>query len=90
MSLSVADKPRRMDIRLTNDQRTMYERAASYQGQTLTQWATSHLDDAAEMDILSASTTCLSPDAFDDFCEMLEAPLPAAAQDLLNRKPIWE
>ena len=90
MGLFAADKPRRMDIRLTNDQRTMYERAASYRGQTLTQWATSHLDDAADTDILSASTTFLSPDAFDDFCEMLEAPLPEAAQGLLNRKPILE
>lgn len=90
MAIATAEKPRRMDIRLTANQRSMYERAASYRGQTLTQWATSHLDDAAEKDILSASTTYLSPEAFDDFCEMLEAPLPTAAQELLTRKPVWE
>lgn len=84
------EKQYRMDIRLTQPQRLSYERAASLRGQTLTQWATSHLDESARRDIEEATTTVLSPMAFGDFCTVLEAPLPKAAQDLLARKAVWE
>ena len=90
MAVATTEKHCRMDIRLTEPQRRMYEQAASFRGQTLTQWVTSHLDESAEKDILAASTTHLSPDAFDDFCAMLEAPLPDAAKKLLERKAVWE
>ena len=87
---ATAEKQYRMDIRLTQSQRANYERAASLRGQTLTQWATSHLDDNARRDIDAATTTVLSPEAFDAFCAMLDAPMPQAAQDLLARKAVWE
>ena len=35
-------------------------------------------------------TTALSPEAFDAFCAMLDAPMPEATQSLLARKPVWE
>lgn len=89
-ALKKQDKHYRMDVRLTQPQRASYERAASLRGQTLTQWATAHLDESARRDIHEATTTTLSPDAFDAFCEMLDAPMPKAAQELLDRKPIWE
>lgn len=85
-----AEKPYRMDIRLTQPQRLNYEKAASLKGQSLTQWATSHLDESARHDIDKAMTTTLSAEAFDEFCQMLESPMPKAAKDLLNRKPVWE
>lgn len=84
------DKQCRIDIRLTQPQRASYERAASLRGQTLTQWATSHLDESAKRDIREATTTVLSPEAFDEFCAMLEAPMPKAAQDLFSRRAVWE
>lgn len=74
------DKQCRMDVRLTQSQRAAYERAASLKGQTLTQWATSHLDENARRDIEAA---------FDEFCAMLDAPMPKAMQDLLARKTVW-
>lgn len=83
------DKSSRMDIRLTAPQRSRYEKAASLKGQTLTQWASSHLDRCAERDIAEASTTVLSAEAFDSFCAILDEPLPEAAASLLARKPIW-
>lgn len=83
------DKSSRMDIRLTAPQRSKYEKAASLKGQTLTQWASSHLDRCAERDIAEASTTVLSAEAFDLFCAILDEPLPEAAASLLARKPIW-
>ncbi len=87
---AVAEKPYRMDIRLTQPQRNSYEKAASLRGQTLTQWATSHLDASARRDIDEATVTALSSDAFDEFCKLLDEPMPQAAQDLLARKSVWE
>lgn len=87
---AVAEKQYRMDLRLTKPQRLSYERAASLRGQSLTQWATSHLDASAKRDIDEATSTVLSAEAFDAFCEMLESPMPVAAQALLSRKAVWE
>ena len=84
------EKQCRMDVGLTQSQRDAYERAAALKGQSLTQWATTHLDENARFDIDAATTTFLSPEAFDSFCTMLEAPMPAAMQELLARKAIWE
>ncbi|WP_206214076.1 DUF1778 domain-containing protein [Adlercreutzia sp. ZJ154] len=84
------EKLYRMDIRLTKPQRINYERAASLRGQTITQWATTHLDEGARRDIDEATTTALSLEAFDTFCEMLESPMPKTTQDLLTRKAVWE
>ena len=84
------EKQYRMDIRLTQSQRMSYERAAALRGQTLTQWATSHLDESAKRDIDEATTTVLAPEAFEAFCAMLEAPMPEAARALLSRKAVWE
>lgn len=84
------EKQRRMDLRLTEQQRENYERAAELRGQTLTQWATFHLDESSARDIAEASTTYLSPQAFDAFCDMLEGPMPKEAQRLLERKAVWE
>ena len=32
----------------------------------------------------------LVPQAFDEFCAMLDAPMPQATTDLLSRKAVWE
>lgn len=87
---ALAEKPYRMDIRLTQPQRMSYEKAAALRGQTLSQWATSHLDESARHDIDEATTTILSPEAFDEFCRMLDEPVPLAARELMSRKPVWE
>ncbi len=84
------EKQCRMDIRLTRDQRASYERAASLRGETLTQWVTAHLDENASKDIGEATATVLSREAFDAFCDMLDAPMPAAARNLLSREAVWE
>lgn len=79
-----------MDLYLTKQQHASYERAAELSGKTLTQWATTHLDESAWLDINNAPTTYLSPEAFDTFCEMLEEPLPDALKQFLASKTIWE
>lgn len=84
------EKQCRMDIRLTRAQRASYERAASLRGKTLTQWVTAHLDENASKDIDEATTTVLSREAFEAFCDILDAPIPDGAQKLLAQKAVWE
>ncbi len=89
MSLATKEKPCRIDLRLTQHQRSSYEQAATLKGKTLSQWSTAALDSAAQYDIKNATTTTLSAEAFDSFCTMLEQPLPQETQELLARKEIW-
>ena len=89
MAPAVQERPCRMDIRLTQLQRTSYEQAAALRGQTLSQWSTKHLDECARRDIDEAKTTSLGMAAFDSFCKMLEAPMPEEAIALLSRKEMW-
>lgn len=85
-----AQRQCRLDLRLSQLQRTNYERAADLTGLTMTQWVTRNLDESAKRDISEATTTILSPEAFDAFCEMLNAPLPEAVESLMSRKAVWE
>lgn len=89
MTTAAAEKKCRMDLRLTTPQRLSYEKAAALKGQTLSQWSTTKLDEAARRDIEEASTTMLAADAFDSFCAMLDGPMPKATRELLSREEIW-
>ena len=88
--MATVEKTARMDLRLTAAQKTVYERAAHLKGQTLTQWASAHLDQCASRDIEQAEKTFLSPQAFEQFCALLEEPMAAAAQELLAQESIWQ
>ena len=84
-----AEKASCMDIRLTDLQRTKYEKAAALKGQTLTQWASFYLDACANRDIAEAAVTTLSGTTFDCFCAILDSPIPVATRELLEREPAW-
>lgn len=90
MATASLGKTSRMDLRLNQDQRSNYEKAAALKGQTLTQWSISHLDEAARKDIEEAMITRLSAKDFDEFCELLEQPMPKAAIELLAREENWK
>ncbi len=89
-TLEKAGKASRMDIRITMPQRAKYEKAAALKGQSLTQWASAHLDACANKDIAEASTTILEDEAFERFCAILDSPMPKAVENLLARKPVWQ
>lgn len=89
MAIEDEEKQCRMDLRLMRSQRLSYERMAALKGQTLSQWSTSKLDEAARRDIEEASSTVLAAEAFDSFCRTLDEPMPKAARDLLAREEIW-
>ena len=89
VSPATMEKQCRMDLRLTQSQRSSYEAAAALKCQTLSQWSTSNLDAAAQRDIEEARVTRLDEGAFEAFCEMLDEPIPQAALELLSRGEDW-
>jgi uncharacterized protein (DUF1778 family) len=89
MAILTSHKASRLDIRLTNEQRSLIERAASLTGSTLTQWTAQHLLEAARLDIEKETTLRLDSASFDAFMAALDEPLPDAAKELMARDPQW-
>lgn len=87
---TLAPEKARLDFRSTSYQRSNYERAAQLKHKTLTDWALSNLDVCAERDIREASMLTLPGEAFDEFCAMLDAPLPDAMKALLEQQDPWD
>lgn len=79
----------RMDLRCAEKQRESYERAASLKGMSLTEWILSHLDECAEDDIIEATSSEVSPGAFDKLVAALEEPMPNEMRELLVRETAW-
>lgn len=79
----------RMELRLDRTRKTRYEEAASLKGQTLTQWTLANLDAAADRAFEEARATRLERDDFEDFCRLLEQPMPDAARRLLMKDQQW-
>ena len=73
-------KTSRLDIRLTDAQRQLIERAAELTGSTLTQWTARHLLESARKDIEEATVLHLESQAFEDFIQALDQPAPPAAE----------
>ena len=81
-------KTSRLDIRLT-DARQLIERAAELTGSALTQWTARHLLESARKDIEEATVLHLESQAFEDFIQALDQPVPPAAEKLTERDPQW-
>ena len=82
-------KTSRLDIRLTDAQRQLIERAAELTGSTLTQWTARHLLESARKDIEEATVLHLESQAFQYFIQALDQPVPPAAEKLMERDPQW-
>ena len=82
-------KTSRLDIRLTDAQRQLIERAAELTGSTLTQWTARHLLESARKNIEEATVLHLESQAFQDFIQALDQPVPPAAEKLMERDPQW-
>lgn len=79
----------RLAVRMTPEQRSTIDKAATLKGTTITQWALDHLMSAARKDIEEETTIRLSARAFDEFKEALDRPMPQALRDLLNKDAQW-
>ena len=84
-------KTARIDLRLTPRQRALFESAAATRNESLSQWATKHLEKSALIDIESGRTTYLSDADFDFLLHKLEdGTPPEQIQELLQQKYVWE
>lgn len=84
-------KTARIDLRLTPSQRSLFENAAAARNETLNQWATAHLEEAARLDIESQHVTYLPDASFDALLHELEnGTVPEQIQELLQQKYVWE
>ena len=88
-ALAREPKKSRMDLRLEEKRKELYERAAALKGQSVTQWSLSNLDAAAERDIEDARVTRLSDASFELFLKMIDEPMSEEAAELIRREPSW-
>lgn len=79
----------RLAVRMTPEQRSTIDMAATLKGATITQWALDHLISDARKDIEEETTIRLSARAFNEFKEALEGPMPQSLQDLLKKDAQW-
>ena len=82
-------KASRMDLRMEDERKAAYEEAARLKGQSLSQWSLANLDAAAKRDIEEAHTMRLRSNEFEEFCALLDQPMPQAFRDLLEWEPEW-
>ena len=90
MGMPNATKTNRFEMRLTEQQRATIERAAATRGLSLTHWAIDNLMDAARRDIREGNTIYLSDEAYDDFVDALDNPMPPQMTKLLNTPAVWD
>lgn len=86
---SATSKTSRIDIRMSDEQRALIDKAAAVKGSTVSQWVLSHLVHDAERDILEESTIRLSSKSYDNFLKALDRPMPEQMRELLSRDPEW-
>lgn len=82
-------KSSRMDLRLDDARKKLYEKAAEIKGQTLSQWSLASLDLAAEKIIEDSRALYLEEENFKLFYTLLEQPAPPEFQELLAMEPEW-
>lgn len=87
--LDRAQKTSRMDLRLEEERKEVYEEAARFRGQSLSQWTLTNLDKAAARDLEEAKAMRLTSEQFDRFCELLDQPMPSAFRELVEWEPQW-
>ena len=87
---AMGGKSSRLDLRMSDDQKSTINKAAELCGMSLSQWSLDRLMRSARNDILDASTMRLSTEAFDRFVNELEQPRNRDFDEFLKEKTIWE
>ncbi|MDR0783428.1 MAG: DUF1778 domain-containing protein [Propionibacteriaceae bacterium] len=87
----MSTKTARLDLRLTEDQRELLERAATTAGSSLTSYTIGVLMDSAAASVARARTLSLSEEDWEEFTRALEAPddHDEAWQQLRALQPVW-
>lgn len=82
-------KTSRLDLRMESERKAAYEEAARLKGQSLSRWSLASLDASAARDIAEARALRLTSEQFDQFCNLLDQPMPKEFRELLEWEPEW-
>ncbi|MDR1387908.1 MAG: DUF1778 domain-containing protein [Propionibacteriaceae bacterium] len=82
-------KTARLDLRLTDAQKTRVERAAALRGSTTAGFAVASLLDAAAAVIADESEIALSEEIWVEFTAALDAPDSESWKALRATEPVW-
>lgn len=86
---TTTNKASRFEMRLTPTQKQRLDQAAELKGLSTSQWALTHLLDAAERDIRESRIIRLDDKNWDTFIRALDEPMPQQMKELLESEPIW-
>lgn len=79
-----------LNIRCTDDDRALIQRAADVTGKTLSAYVLDHCCMQAKMDILDQRHIILSPEAYDRVIHLIENPKPnPALVALMSRRSVF-
>jgi uncharacterized protein (DUF1778 family) len=80
----------RLDLRLTEENRSTIEQAAALAGTNLSDYVTGVTLSAARRDIAAARTITLDAKAWEEFLAFLDEPDTPAMTQLRNRRTRWD
>lgn len=86
----MAEKTARLDLRLTEPQKQLIERAAELSGSTLAGFAISELVDAASTLVARSRSMVLDAQDWEVFVAALDSPDDEAWTALKAMTPVWE
>lgn len=89
-TLEAPKKSSRIDLRLTDEQKSEIETAAHINGASVSQWIVTNLMDAARRTIMEETAYRVSTQAFDAFATLLETDATPEFAALSYEKSIWE
>jgi len=89
--MSAAIKKERLDVRLTEEQKSTIEQAASLSGQSLTDFTVNRVVEQARQVIKAEKELRMSEAAWDEFSKALDAPARPIAElaSLLSRPSVF-
>ncbi|WP_101429322.1 type II toxin-antitoxin system TacA family antitoxin [Bifidobacterium pseudolongum] len=79
----------RIDMRLTEQEKQLIERASAATGSRLTTWCINNLLADAKRDLHANDIIQLSDEAFEEFIEHLDEPLTDVQKQFLSYQPEW-
>lgn len=83
-------KASRLDIRMTEEQRSQIDAAARINGMSVSQWSISRLMESARRDIAEQGLMRLSSESFDSFLALLEEPSSPGFEEFSAEATRWE
>lgn len=90
MSVVKERKTSRLDLRMSEEQRSRIDEAARLSGMSVSQWSMSKLMESAREEIAQNNLIVLAPSSFDEFERLLEQEVDPVFEKTRSRATRWE